>query len=240
MYSKEVNKRLHTDLILIIDTRLTLETPEGTDLPLYPAGFWVRSLAYSLDFGIRTVISIVIAIVFRGSGIGQAIGLVCYFLLEWFYPVYFEVWRDGQTIGKKRLHLKVIHDDGTPITFSSSLIRNLLRFVDFLPLFYVTGIISSLLNRQFQRLGDLAAGTVVVYNNPRKAAPALADVGSCPVPADFTTDEQRELLAFAQRGQTMTAARQAELAQILTPLLPTSSQPVKTIQQMANYIVGRR
>lgn len=223
----------------MIDTRQTLETPEGTDLSLYPAGFWIRSLAYTVDWLLRIVVVIAIGIVFGASGIGQGLTLVVYFLMEWFYPVFFEVWYGGQTIGKKSFRLKVINDDGTPVTFAASLIRNLLRVVDFLPGFYVTGILASLCNRHFKRLGDLAAGTLVVYAHPVPANPPLENVGSRPVPEDFSTDEQRFLLAFAQRSSTMSAARQAELAQVLAPVLG-AGDPALTIKQMANHIVGNR
>lgn len=223
----------------MIDTRQTLETPEGTDLSLYPAGFWIRSLAYVVDWLLRVAIVFVVGIVFSASGIGQGLTLVIYFLMEWFYPVFFEVWRSGQTVGKKALHLKVINDDGTPITFAASLIRNLLRVVDFLPGFYVTGVIASLCNRQFKRLGDLAAGTVVVYTNPIQASPPLEAVGSRPVPEGFNTDEQRFLLTFAQRSSTMSPARQMELAQVLAPVV-APGDPVLAIKQMANHIVGNR
>lgn len=227
------------DELLITDTRITLETPEGADLPLYPAGFWVRTLAYGLDWLVRVAIVVGLSIALSGSGIGQAIGLIAYFLLEWFYPVAFEVWRGGQTIGKKALRLKVIHDDGTPVTFASSLIRNLLRVVDILPMFYVTGIISSVCNRQFKRVGDLAAGTVVVYTHPKAEQPKLEAVGTRPIPQGINIDEQRALLAFAQRSQTMTGARQHELASMLNPLLE-SQDPVTYIKQMGNHIVGRQ
>lgn len=222
-----------------IDTRQTLETPEGTDLSLYPASFWIRSLAYTLDWLLRIAVVLVAGIVFGASGIGQGLTLVIYFLMEWFYPVVFEVWRGGQTIGKKALHIKVINDDGTPVTFAASLIRNLLRVVDFLPVFYVAGILTSLCNRHFKRLGDLAAGTLVVYANPVAVSPVLENLGSRPVPEGFSTDEQRFLLAFAQRSSTMSPARQAELAQVLAPLV-APDDPVLAIKQMANHIVGDR
>lgn len=228
---------------MTIDTRFTLETAEGTDLPLYPAGFWIRSLAYLIDFAIRTAAVTALGIVFSRSGLGMAAFLIGFFVLEWFYPVYFEVWRDGQTIGKKLMKLRVIHDDGTPMTFAASLTRNLLRTADFMPLFYVAGVIATVCNQQFKRLGDLAAGTLVVYANPKKEAPQIRDVGALPVPEGFNTDEQRQLLAFAQRCTSLTPDRQAELAQILNPVINSAAQSndnVKTIEQMANYIVGKR
>lgn len=227
------------DRLALTDTRATLETPEGTDLPLHPAGFWVRTLAYGIDWLIRVTIVIVISIAVGRSGFGQGLSLVAYFLLEWFYPVAFDVWRDGQTVGKKRMHLKVIHDDGTPISFAASLIRNLLRVVDWLPMFYVLGIVASVCNRQFKRIGDLAAGTLVVYTYKQAELPALDVEGVRPVPQAMDSDEQRVLLAFAQRSQAMTAARQLELAQMLIPIVG-DKDPLTHIKQIANQIVGRR
>lgn len=221
------------------DTCITLEIPEGADLPLYPAGFWVRSLAYTIDWLVRVAVVLVLSFALGSSGIGRAFGLIAYFLLEWFYPVAFEVWRNGQTVGKQVMRLRVLHDDGTPITFAASLIRNLLRVVDLLPLFYVTGIICSVCNRRFKRVGDLAAGTLVVYAHQQVEPPQLTEAGTRPLPEGLNTDEQRVLLAYAQRSTTMTAARQQELAEMLTPLLG-AEQPVTAIKQMANHIVGRK
>lgn len=240
----------------IIDTRLTLETPEGTDLSLHPAGFWIRCLAYAVDWIVRFAVVFALWFVMRFlyNGMAGAVFLVGLFVLEWFYPVYFEVWRNGQTVGKRIMKIKVINDDGTPVGFAAALIRNLLRVVDLLPACYAAGVITSLCNRRFKRLGDLAAGTLVVYANPVRPPPALEAVGSRPVPEGLSTDEQRFLLAFAQRGQTMSAARQTELAEILKGLVtaggpvagdpaagdPAAGDPVVAIKQMANTIVGRR
>ena len=150
---------------MILDTRLSLETPEGATLPLAPAGMGVRIMAFMIDMLIKTVANIVVFTVLALlGGMGMGIALILAFLLEWFYPVYFEVWHQGRTPGKKNLHIRVVNDDGTPVTFGPSLLRNLLRVVDFLPLMYLTGIITSLFNPQFKRLGDLVAGTLVVYD----------------------------------------------------------------------------
>ncbi len=225
---------------LILDTRLSLETPEGAMLPLAPAGVGVRIMAFLLDFLIRFAATVVVYIPLSALGrTGFGLALILAFLLEWFYPVYFEVWRQGRTPGKKRYGIRVINDDGTPVTFAPSLLRNLLRVVDFLPLFYLAGIVTSVLNRHFKRLGDLVAGTLVVYDTPPPAVPDLDIKGHLPVPADFTTDEQRALLAFAERSKQLSPERQSELAAILQPLLNTP-EPVIAIKQMANTMVGRR
>ena len=230
---------------MLLDTRQSLETPEGALLPLTPAGFGVRVLAQLLDimirYGIITVIFIVLSLLGR---MGTGLALILTFLLEWFYPVFFEVSRQGRTPGKKWMGIRVVNDDGTPITFGPSLLRNLLRFVDFLPMLYLTGIITSLCNRQFKRLGDLAAGSMVIYEAPPAKEPSFEVRGQFPVPADFSTDEQRALLAFAERSKYLSAERQRELATILLPVIVTSNtgvqDPVIAIKQMANTMIGKQ
>jgi uncharacterized RDD family membrane protein YckC len=225
---------------LLLDTRQSLETPEGALLPLTPAGFGVRVLAQLLDILIRYGIVIVLYIVLSLLGkMGTGMALILAFLLEWFYPVYFEVSRQGRTPGKKWMGIRVVNDDGTPITFGPSLLRNLMRFVDFLPMLYLTGIIASLCNRQFKRLGDLAAGSMVIYEAPPAREPSFEVRGQLPVPADFSTDEQRALLAFAERSKYLSAERQSELATILLPVIG-SKDPVIAIKQMANTMVGKQ
>lgn len=225
---------------MILDTRLSLETPEGATLPLAPAGMGVRIMAFLIDLLIKTVATIaVFTVLALLGGMGIGIALILTFLLEWFYPVYFEVWHQGRTPGKRNLNIRVVNDDGTPITFGPSLLRNLLRVADFLPLMYLAGIITSLFNPQFKRLGDLVAGTLVVYDADPIPDPNFEVKGRQPVPADFTTDEQRALLAFAERSKRLSPERQSELAAILLPVLKTD-EPVIAIKQMANTMVGRQ
>jgi len=226
-------------LILLLDTRQTLETPEGANLPLTPAGIGARIIAQMIDILIRIGINIAIFILFGLLGkMGTGLALIFTFCLEWFYPVVFEVARQGRTPGKKSMGIRVVNDDGTPITFAASLLRNLLRVVDFLPMFYVTGIITSLCNQHFKRLGDLAAGTMVIYDAPVLQKPNFDSRGQHPVPADFSTNEQRALLAFAERSKNLSNERQSELAAILIPVIGTKD-PVTTIKQMANTMVGK-
>ena len=122
----------------MIDTTIHLETPEGIDLVISPAGPIARGLAMSIDFMIRQTASmaVLIGLSFAGQA-GIGIYFILLFLSEWFYPVFFEVLGHGQTPGKRALGLRVIHRDGTPIGWSTSIVRNLLLIVDFLPLFYI-------------------------------------------------------------------------------------------------------
>lgn len=222
----------------ITDTRIEIETPEGALLPLEPAGMGVRIVAFFKDWLIKFVITIAvsIAVSFLGEA-GSGMYLIIYFLMEWFYPVYFEVWHGGQTPGKKSSGLMVVSDDGSPLTFSRSLVRNLLRVVDFLPAFYVLGICVSTANRHFKRVGDLAAGTVVVYTQEVAEKPDLGVLEKSPIPPNLSTDEQRALLNFAERAQGLSEQRQQELASIVTPIIG-EGEPVNKIKKIANSMVG--
>lgn len=225
-------------MTVITDTRIAIETPEGADLPLNPAGIGARMMATMIDWLIKLGVNLGLGLVLGfAGGFGTGIGLIFFFLLQWFYPVYFEFWRGGATPGKKYMKLLVVNDDGTPITFAASLVRNLLRLVDFLPFAYLTGIIATMSNPKFKRLGDLAAGTLVIYEHRPTPKPQIDDPGRIPIPTDFTTDEQRSLIAFAERSKLLSIDRQNELAQILQPLI-NQDDPAKAIKRMANTLVG--
>lgn len=225
---------------MITDTRITIETPEGADLPLDPAGIGVRINALLIDSLIKGVFSLIAMAVLALAGTtGLGVYSILYFLIEWFYPVLFEVWFGGQTPGKKSAGIAVVNDDGTPLTFAASLIRNLLRFIDFLPFGYATAIVVMALNPRFKRLGDMAAGTLVIYSHQKTRPPELDIKEKKAVPADFTTDEQRALLNFAERCPQISPDRQRELAAILQPVLGDGDM-VNHIKKMANSTLGSR
>ena len=106
------------------------------------------------------------------AGLGAALMLILFFVLEWFYPVVFELTLSGATPGKRVFGLKVVMDNGLPVTPAASITRNLLRAADFLPFFYGFAIVSMLMRRDCKRLGDIAAATMVVHE-PR-AVPRIA------------------------------------------------------------------
>jgi len=150
-------------VIPLLDTARAVETPEGVTIDLRVAGPVPRALAFAIDFGIRALVYLGLAVGLATLGrFGTGVLLIAFFGLEWFYPVLFEVYGQGATPGKRMLGLRVVHDDGVPVGWSGAMIRNLLRAVDFLPFFYGCGLVSMLLTRDFKRLGDLAARTVVV------------------------------------------------------------------------------
>ena len=149
----------------MLDTRYRVEIPGGINLEAQVVGPIPRFFAFSIDLVIRSVVVMLLSIVsipLGAFGLGGGFFLIVLFLIEWLYPVLFEVFWRGQTPGKRSLGISVINDDLTPVTLGPSLVRNLLRTVDFLPMFYLAGLITMLSNRRFQRLGDLAAGTLVI------------------------------------------------------------------------------
>lgn len=202
--------------MLQLDTVHTFETPEGVDLGLRVAGPIPRALAFVLDTLIRYAVLFVLSMILLPlAELGGGAFLIMLFLMEWFYPVLFEVTR-GATPGKKAMGLTVVHDNGTPIGWQASLIRNLLRTIDFLPLFYGIGLLSMLINRRFQRLGDLAAGTLVVYTETVQRSAVVIEVEARVLSAPLAVEEQRALLDFAERSTTLAPGRVEELAEIIS------------------------
>jgi uncharacterized RDD family membrane protein YckC len=226
----------------MLDTAYSIETPEGVNLELSTAGLVVRFLAWTIDLLIRVMAYLILAVAFGSLGdFGTGLFLVALFLIEWLYPVLFEVYKQGQTPGKKAMKIKVLQDDGVPVSWATSLIRNLLRTVDFLPLFYCFGIVSMLLTRDFKRLGDLAAGTVVVYANPLSEVVTLPKAKPMPPGKILRLAEQRAVLNFAERAPGLSQARAEELADIAGVLTQTQSRAgIDRLYAIANWLQGRR
>ncbi|HEX8596040.1 MAG TPA: RDD family protein [Pseudomonas sp.] len=223
-----------------LDTRTRIETPEGIDLIMRPAGVVSRAIAFTIDFGIRALVMAALFLLFSlFDKFGAGLSAIALFLVTWWYMVLFEVLNQGRTPGKHFMGLRVIHDDGTPIGWTSSLIRNLLRFVDMLPFGYSIGAISCLQHPQFKRLGDLAAGTLVVYRDSplQRPVPPLAD----PIipPFALSLEEQRALLGFAERQAELSPERTLELASILAqPLHIRPDQTVAHLNGIARSLLG--
>jgi uncharacterized RDD family membrane protein YckC len=226
----------------VIDTYRAIETPEGVELRLRVAGPPARAAAWGIDMVLRTFVVAVLAVPLAALGrAGVGILLLVLFVGEWFYPVLFEVWAGGATPGKKLVGLTVVHDDGTPVGWSASLIRNLLRVADFLPAAYGFGIATMLVHPEFKRLGDLAAGTVVVYEERSEWALRTVDALPEPPPVPLDPDEQRAVIAFAERMPLWGRARAAELASLAAPLVGVRGRPaVDRLAGIASWLVGRR
>lgn len=227
----------------MLDTSYHVETPEAIDLSAQLAGPVPRALAYAIDLGIRFVVLALLMLVLAFMGLaGWGLFLIMMFVFEWFYPVFYEVLRDGQTPGKKRMNIAVVNDDLTPVTWSTSLVRNLLRAADALPNFYMLGFVSMCINKRFQRFGDMAAGSLVVHRrdvignmNP------LPDVVAQPPPLALDIDDQVAFTGFAQRQAQLSEGRKQELAEILADMTGKSGQSgVEFVQGVGNWLLGNR
>jgi uncharacterized RDD family membrane protein YckC len=227
----------------MLDTARKVATPEGIELTLRLAGPVPRAIAWAIDLAVRAGIVFGVSLFASLLGVaGTGVMLLTAFFVEWLLPAWLEtVWR-GQTPGKRVMRLAVLNDDGTPVRWPGALTRNLLRAVDFLPFLYGVGLVSMLLNRDFKRLGDLAAGTVVVYQ-PEKAEankniPAAAAIAPS---VALSLEEQRAVLDLAERSTTLTQERVEELAELPTPLVGAlgGSRAAQRLLGIANYIAGR-
>jgi uncharacterized RDD family membrane protein YckC len=227
----------------MLDTVRAVATPEGIELELRLAGPAARGAAWVIDFLLRLAVYLVGMMVLGAMGrMGAGLALILVFALEWLYPAVFEALWNGQTPGKRAMKVAALRDDGTPLGWREALVRNLLRAVDFLPFFYGIGLVAMLINRDFKRLGDLVAGTVVVYRDderlqaPIPAAPPLAPR----VPLSLA--EQRAVLAFAGRVPALTPERAAELAAIPERLTGGARDEVavERLVQTANFLMGRK
>jgi uncharacterized RDD family membrane protein YckC len=152
--------------------QVSVETPEHIRIDYELAGIGSRFLAGVVDTVAQTLLVVAIAVAASLIGALQgdvgripirvAIVAASAVLIAIGYFVIFEMLWDGQSLGKRMAGLRVIRTDGTPITAGDSLIRNILRLVDMLPPFYITGMVAIFFSQRCQRLGDLAAGTIVV------------------------------------------------------------------------------
>lgn len=225
-----------------LDTLRPVETPEGITLTLRVAGPVARALAWGVDSLIKYSalwgLLMVLMLLLGEAGLGM--WFIALFLAEWFYPALFEIYAQGATPGKKALGLQVIHANGAPVDWPAALIRNLLRAVDFLPAFYGFGVTAMLVSRDFQRLGDLAADTLVIYREPPPKAPALPPGRALPPPVPLSPAEQQELIAFAERGPALNPEREAELADLLSDCTGglRGVVAVERLRAYARWLVG--
>jgi uncharacterized RDD family membrane protein YckC len=230
-----------------LDTVVTAETPEGILLELRPAGLSPRFFAFLIDWLIRLaafyVVLLVVSMVGM-SGLAMAGLLIFAFLLEWFYPVAFELGRSGSTPGKRAFGLKVVMDNGLPITPGASITRNLLRVADFLPFLFGAAIVSMLLRKDCKRLGDIAAATLVVHDT--RAAPKieLAQVEPIAPVRPLSPEDQAAVISLAARAGTLTVERLDELAALAAPVSGddgrSGPEVTRRVLGVAMYLLGKR
>jgi len=237
---------------LTLDTTLLAETPEGIAILLRPAGAVPRSLAYALDWFIRSIVFLIAAAILGGvKGVGVGLMLIVYFGLEWLYPIAFELLPGSATPGKRALGLQVMMDTGLPVTPSAAVTRNLLRVADFMPVAFAFGLLAMLLRRDFKRLGDIVAGTLVVHAEHVRLAGALPEAEPLAPRVPLTRAQQVAILHLAGRARRLTSERVDELAALAENALPppdyapgrASPPPIRPgprLLAVAQWLMGQR
>lgn len=227
---------------MLLDTSYRVEIPGGIELEAQVVGPVPRFLAFLIDLVIRSVLLFIAAIASLPFGeLGFGFWFIFWFLIEWFYPVLFEVFRRGQTPGKKTLGISVVNDDLTPVTFGTSLVRNLIRTADFLPFCYLFGLITMVSNDRFQRLGDLAAGTLVISIRQTAKTADFSQIIPLAPSTDLLRNEQTALVDFLQRSQQLSQPRQQELAQILDEVThKKTDNGVEQLHRIGAWFLGVR
>lgn len=154
---------------------LTIKTVDALEVHLPRAGIGTRAYAFLIDWHIRALAAATwffLALYFLGLGIRESIEPLAYLATIPASAIYFlyhpvlEVLMQGQTPGKRWIHVRVVSSDGSPAGVGALLVRNLFRLLDSLPALYALGLLVMLVTREQVRIGDLAAGTVVVYDAP--------------------------------------------------------------------------
>ena len=229
------------------EDRITIQTPEGVDLDLSLAGLGSRFAARIIDELIK--LTIVVALLLGTTAVGAvadvtpelgangpesqavlvvvAVVVVILFLVNFFYEVLFETLASGRTPGKRATGLRVVRLDGRPVGFTASAIRNLLRVIDSLPFAYVAGMVCILVSPKNQRLGDLAAGTLVAREMKGVASTSERSLETVSTPAPawdvtaITAEEAAAVRRFLERREGLQEEARARLAtQFAARLIP--------------------
>lgn len=224
---------------------MAAETPEGILLELRPAGVVVRFYAFLVDWGVRLVILYAAAVGNLLVGeIGVAFWLILLFALEWVYPIVFELRASGASPGKRAFGLKVVMENGLPVTAAASVTRNLLRAADFLPFGFACAIVSMLTRPDCKRLGDIAAATLVVHARRDVTRGVLDGVPPLAPVHPLGREDQAALIALAARAPRLTAARLDELAALAAVVSGdeghSGPQVTRRVLGVAQWALGRR
>ena len=229
-----------------IDTLQTVELAEGMEIHLRVAGPFLRLMAYLLDlvaeFALLFILQIIVGFAFPSLGyyVAQGIGLLAAFVIWWFYHVLFEISPWGGTLGKKAFGLRVVNEAGGGVKIGQAMVRNFIRGVElivpFLPLV-------AFFHPRFQRLGDLAAGTLVVYARPRidPVVPGPPPMSKVPVNLSLTREEEAAILSYRYRSGGWSEARRMELADNLAKVTgETGPRGVGKVLGMAHWLEEQR
>jgi len=239
------------------DETIDIQTPENVAFGYQVAGIGSRFLATLVDTLIITILQVVTFVSFaltinalddsllsNASPWVWALLSLFLFAFYWGYYIFFEMLWNGQSPGKRWTGLRVIRSDGTPITLSESLIRNLVRTIDLMPATYGVGVITMFIDKQSRRLGDLAANTLVVHDrapisiqqlsvkrtiNLRPWAMEKVSLEGFPIER-LTNDDLTLIEDFLSRREQLTHRDQLAI-QILNTLHTRLSLPLPTISR---------
>ena len=244
-----------------LDATIDIVTPENISFRYRVAGPFRRLPAYIIDLLLRFGVLLAIVFVFSMLGIfdviGASIGFVTVallaFLMEWFYGGLLETYWNGQTVGKRVMGIRVLSTDGQPITGLQAVMRNILRFVDMMPVIpwaavgdapsaigaptFMFGLVTPLANVRFQRLGDIVCGTMVVIEERgllmetvRFEDPRVAQLAA-ELPASFAVSQTmaKALATYVDRRKLFSPPRRREIARHMgEPLVHKFGLPADT------------
>ena len=228
-----------------IDSIVDIVTPENIAFHYQAAGPFRRFPAFVLDLLIRmgffALLAVVLALfgaLVNVGGIAMAGTLIFWFLSAWFYGGLFETYMNGQTPGKWVMGLRVLSVDGQPINGIQAVLRNILRTLDIMPMGNcMVGLVAMTMSRNYQRLGDIVCGTIVVVEERKWLTgvakledPRVAQLAGY-IPADFVVSRTlaRTLSAYVDRRRFFSLPRRREVARHLAdPLLVRFGFPADT------------
>jgi uncharacterized RDD family membrane protein YckC len=234
-----------------LDTRIEIVTPENIAFQYRVAGPFRRLPAFLIDAAIRFAIISLGGLIFAFTfgmigleGIVWGLTLVLWFVLSWFYGGLFETFWNGQTPGKRVMRIRVVSIDGQPINGIQATLRNFLLVVDALPPFVIlpfplfqVGLFAALSNDRFQRLGDMAAGTMVVVEEGHwlrglidlKDPDVVRLAGQLPVNFQLKRPLARAISAYVERRGSFSFGRRLEIARhVAEPLRERLNLPPNT------------
>ena len=240
-----------------LDSLLNVQTPEGMEFTLHPAGLAVRSCAWLIDLFIQGILFMAIGI--SASLLRLVLGAwflyILSFLINWFYYTTFEIFWDGQSPGKKIMGIKVVRGDGSPINPGASFMRNLMRFADTFFYLFLIGFLIIISSKAYRRIGDWTADTLVIYTSPNSGRftspffkPSMPYLSNFPPQYPMYKlgyEEKQAILSFARRYPLLGKARADEIAEIYMDVLTASKNAeapnaadAPDINEPAAYIMG--
>ena len=220
----------------MLDGRLSLTTPEGVRLLLTPAGPYLRAFAWGIDILIFGTAAVLMRLVMPNGKLGEGLYALLLFVTYWGYPILCEVYWSGRTVGKRAVGLEVVRSDGLPVGWRESTLRNLLLVADFLPVMYATGLVCMMLDVRFRRVGDMVAGTQVVYREREKSRAESPSAQPLAPPFTLSADQQRTLADLFEREHNLPWERMEELGTLAEPL--TGAVGAESVERLRSYVAG--